>query len=148
MYYAELSCDHQESLACSSFFAIASITVKTSILAFLLKLFRPFRVARIMSWVGIVAVVMFYTSYVIPFWTLCIPNLALGPHCARFTSAISVSHGIFSTISDFYILFIPMYMIRHLQLSPRHKYSVAGVFLTGLMYILRLLEHSTSMLIC
>ncbi|OTA58984.1 hypothetical protein K449DRAFT_424262 [Hypoxylon sp. EC38] len=120
------------TLATAVLFAIASITVKTSILIFILRTFRRFRTARIMSWIGIVAVVIFYTSYVIPSLALCIPNMSTGTSCSNFEQAMSNAHGIFNTFSDLYILFIPVYMIGNLKLSLRSKYSLAGVFLTGL----------------
>lgn len=120
------------SLATAMLFAIASITVKTSILIFILRLFSRFRAARIMSWIGIVAVIIFYVSYVIPSLVLCVPNMSTTASCSKFEAAMSNAHGIFSTVSDLYILFIPVYMIGNLQLSPRSKYSLAGVFLTGL----------------
>ena len=123
---------HQENFACPSLFAIASITVKTSLLSFFIRLFKPFAAARIMSWIGIVAVVGFYASYIVPLWVMCKPSLALEERCTKFTSSISNAHGIFSTISDFYILFIPIHMLKYVHLSPRSKYSVGGVFLTGL----------------
>ncbi|KAI1445297.1 hypothetical protein F5Y02DRAFT_418100 [Annulohypoxylon stygium] len=123
---------HQASLATAMLFAIASITVKTSILIFILRLFSRFRAARIMSWIGIVAVIIFYVSYVIPSLVLCVPNMSTTASCSKFEAAMSNAHGIFSTVSDLYILFIPVYMIGNLQLSPRSKYSLAGVFLTGL----------------
>ncbi|KAI1451702.1 hypothetical protein F4805DRAFT_463506 [Annulohypoxylon moriforme] len=122
----------EESLATASLFSIASITVKTSILAFFLRLFRPYRAARIMSWVGIVITVLFYTAWMIPTWPLCIPNFSTSTTCTQFIGHMSNAYGIFSSISDFYILFIPMYMIQHLKLPTHHKYSIAGVFLTGL----------------
>lgn len=94
-----------------------------------------------MSWIGIVAVIIFYVSYVIPSLVLCVPNMSTTASCSKFEAAMSNAHGIFSTVSDLYILFIPVYMIGNLQLSPRSKYSLAGVFLTGLGYFYIFQNH-------
>ncbi|KAI0890680.1 uncharacterized protein GGS22DRAFT_151577 [Annulohypoxylon maeteangense] len=130
----------RETLATSCLFAIASTTVKTSILIFFARLFGRFRSARLMSWSGTVIVTLFYTAWIIPSLPLCVTNLSTSQTCSKFISDMSLAHGIFSTFSDFYILFIPIYMISHIQLSPRKQYGAIGIFLTGLAYTLRFPE--------
>ncbi|KAJ8133118.1 hypothetical protein O1611_g506 [Lasiodiplodia mahajangana] len=127
--------DHvaEESVALSSLFAAGAVLVKTTLLAFYLRLFRPILRAKIMAWAGIVAITLFYGSYVIAYLVLCVPGLSTLPQCAKFTGQISLAHGIFSTITDFYILYIPLQMIPTLQLSKKRKLSVSTVFATGLL---------------
>ncbi|KAL1845683.1 hypothetical protein Daus18300_014470 [Diaporthe australafricana] len=47
----------------------------------------------------------------------------------------SLVNGVFGLISDLYILVIPLWLVSHLNLPPKRKLGVMGVFLTGLFIL-------------
>jgi len=53
--------------------------------------------------------------------------------CSQPELELSAAQGVFSTISDFYVLFIPIQLISGLQMPIGRKVGVIGIFLTGLM---------------
>lgn len=96
-----------------------------------------------MIYIGLFAVVVFCLGSVIGSLAVCFPRP--GVHYELFPSykvpqqcftelpKIQTAGTIFSVITDFYILFIPIHLLPMLKLSRRRKIAVASVFLVGLL---------------
>ncbi|PFH56666.1 hypothetical protein XA68_16174 [Ophiocordyceps unilateralis] len=121
----------------------ASMTLKLSILTLYLRLFQPVRHITWMVRIGFAIIVPFYTACVTGVLALCLPRVAShggawpSPevvrllHCIGRCSIICKVLSVFNSVSDAYLLFIPLHLIRDLNMSRRKKIGVVAVFLTG-----------------
>lgn len=90
---------------------------------------------------GIAVINLFYLSCLVGALILCVPRQGDGgwtsqasqTRCAWPDSQLSLAQGIFSTLSDFYVLAIPLHMVWGLNLPLRRKVGVSAIFLTGLL---------------
>ncbi|KAI1111185.1 hypothetical protein F5Y14DRAFT_329118 [Nemania sp. NC0429] len=118
----------------SLFLRLSNTLIKVSILTFFLRIFNPVPRLRLMIWIGLVAVVAFFIVILAATLMLC-PNsqeLGISERCTRDLPRYSTAGTIFSVITDFYILLIPMQLLPSLKLSQKRKAAVGGVFLIGL----------------
>ncbi|KUI59688.1 hypothetical protein VP1G_06908 [Cytospora mali] len=120
---------------------IAVLFTKVSLLAFYLRIFQPSRRARILIWLGIVFISVFYVSCLVTNIILCFPRsnekdswilAGVQPRCGQPTLRLNVTQGIVNALTDFYALAVPLVLVLNLQLSPARKAGVFGIFLTGL----------------
>jgi hypothetical protein len=116
--------------------------IKVSLLVFYLRIFNPVPRLRYMIWAGLVAVVAFFIAIFVGTLILCCPrpgepdsfaSLTMSKRCATGIPKLTTAGTIFSVISDFYILFIPIHMMPTLKLSRKRKAAVASVFLIGFL---------------
>lgn len=122
-------------------YALAAIFVKCTLLVLYLRIFRPIGRAVYMIWSGIVVIILFYVICIVYSAVQCLPRRGgsgwLGRYaqhaCPQSQLELSAAQGIFSTISDFYVLFIPIQLVSGLQMPVGRKIGVIGIFLTGLM---------------
>lgn len=135
------------SVAMSCMYAANAILVKSTLLIFYLRIFRPNKRARMMIWFGIAFIVAFYVSCIIANMVDCIPVNQLLPglepaewieaserdHCSKPELTLTLVQGVISMLTDFYVLAIPVSSVLDLHLAPRRKFGVMAIFLTGLL---------------
>lgn len=103
-----------------------------------LRLFNPIRWTFWSIWASVVSVVIIYLVCCIILLDNCVPR---GGQTWQYTtyygSCTSAQYhnsqvtGIFSLISDIYILAIPVWLVSHLQLAPKRKAGVLGLTLAA-----------------
>lgn len=121
----------------------AAFVVKLSLFLFYLRLFKPFRLTRWLTYIGIVVCGLFYASLIISSTVLCTPppgrpndDLAWGfrfYQCVHPMLRVSLVQAVFSMVSDIYVLAIPVYSIFQLHLSFERKVGVSTTFAVGIM---------------
>lgn len=164
---------------------VSAMFLKSALLVFYLRIFRPNKTARILILVPLVAIISFYATCLIVAVVQCHPNdsvltfsgdidlshvpagvnipnipadfnLSLIPpevlidfitdiviessfeiqsesKCFRPQLKLSAAQGIFSTVSDFYVLALPIALTLSIQLNLKRKLGLCAVFLTGLL---------------
>ena len=112
---------------------------KLSLLLLYLEVFWPNVKLRYCIYLGIVFNVLFYTSTMVAFFVFYIPRLGqsliqvlYGPSSAK-GLLLGVVQGGFGVGSDLYILCLPIWGVWQLQLAPKQKIGISGIFLTGLL---------------
>ncbi|KAI0401469.1 hypothetical protein F4802DRAFT_580369 [Xylaria palmicola] len=127
----------------SIFGRLSNTLIKVSLLTLYLRIFNPVPRLRWMIWIGLITVVGFFFAVFIGTLILCIPRPGENdrpdlPAFPRQPCQVGVPYltsvgTVFSVITDFYILFIPIHMLPSLKLSRRRKAALGGVFLIGLI---------------
>ena len=123
-------------------YPVCAILVKCTLLILYLRIFRPSQRAQIMIWGGVAVIVVFYVCCIIVNTVLCVPHSGDGgwlseksqARCSQPELNLSVTQGVFSAVSDFYVLCIPLQMVWGLRLPKMRKVGVSSIFLTGLLY--------------
>ncbi|KAI2780489.1 hypothetical protein F4815DRAFT_470442 [Daldinia loculata] len=134
------------SVVVTCLYGASAIFIKTSLLVLYLRIFRPSRAATITIWLGIGLIVTFYITAIITTAILCNPSqwpptsnpiefaAAQGKgNCNQPQLHLSSVQGIFSTLSDFYVLVIPTALIWGLQLPLMRRVGIVAIFLVGLI---------------
>lgn len=94
-----------------------------------------------MIWAGIGACVFFYVVCIVINLVSCVPvsrilqtsdSVGRSP-CGQTQLNISVAQGLFNSISDLYVLTIPISLVVKLHLPLKRKVGVSAIFLTGLL---------------
>ena len=119
------------------------LSVKMSILLLYHRLFSVDRTIRYLIWVGIVLQVIGYgafTGCAIGLEVICsdAKKAETNTFCVN-NYKVTYTQSLFSVVTDFYVLLLPMGVVSRLQLSFRRKIGVILVFMTGLLYVLDLL---------
>lgn len=129
------------SLTVICLYPVCAILVKCTLLILYLRIFRPSQRAQIMIWGGVAVIVVFYVCCIIVNTVLCVPHSGDGgwlsekseARCSQPELNLSVTQGVFSAVSDFYVLCIPLQMVWGLRLPKMRKVGVSSIFLTGLL---------------
>ncbi|KAK7214246.1 hypothetical protein V2G26_021424 [Clonostachys chloroleuca] len=127
-----------------AFYFIASMFIKTAILALYLRIFSPSPVAKKLLWIGIAVTAIFYLTSMSVFLGHCVPrpadfasggylSLQTSARCFKVSGPVSLASGIVGTIIDFYVLVLPIVFLWSLRTSFRKKAGIAGVFLAGIV---------------
>ena len=116
--------------------------VKLSILLLYYRLFSVIKEIRYLIWAGILLQVIGYTAftgYAIGLEIICSdPAIAeTDAYCVN-SYKVTYTQSLFSVITDFYVLLLPIGVVAKLQLSLRRRIGLIMVFMTGLLYALRL----------
>lgn len=120
---------------------ISAMFTKVSILTFYLRIFSPSRRARALIWSGIAFVVVGYITLTICMLAWMVPHRGDGgwgstANTSRMNVAsrqLDFTQGIFSVVSDFYVMTIPTGIIFRLNMKNKKKLGVACIFLIGFM---------------
>ncbi|KAK4183647.1 hypothetical protein QBC35DRAFT_542631 [Podospora australis] len=127
---------------------VSVICVKTSLLVLYLRLFRPSRLAKIMIWSGMVCIVVVYTFFFITKAIFCRPNqwpdgedqftflmrvATAESKCYNPNLKFGIAEGVFSVVSDLYLMLIPILSVSSLHLPLKRKLGMCGIFLVGLI---------------
>ena len=142
------TCVLQSSVACSVLASASTCFIRFSLFFFYLRLFKPHDVTRWLVYGGMLASGIFYTAAIITPCVLYIPppgwpntldgwllrsaimnNAALG---------LALAQSVFGTISDIYLLIIPIQSVFQLQLPMRRKLGVGSIFMIGIMWAMSL----------
>ncbi|KAL2819497.1 hypothetical protein BJX63DRAFT_428712 [Aspergillus granulosus] len=124
------------SLAAGCLYNISAMFIKISILTFYFRMFSPSLRARALIWAGIVVICVMYMGLTISLLAWMVPHWDdLSPANSRSlrTSAriIDFTLGVFSVVSDFYVLAIPIAIVFRLHIATNRKIGVACIFLVG-----------------
>jgi hypothetical protein len=97
-----------------------------------------------MIWAGLVTVLSFTLAFLITVLVACVPRASdrggwLSPtsiaRCSPVSQSFTSAATIFSVITDFYVLSIPMHLLPTLKLSRRRKTAVSVIFITASGYV-------------
>ncbi|KAI0376487.1 hypothetical protein F5Y04DRAFT_210805 [Hypomontagnella monticulosa] len=166
-------------LVLTSTYPVASIFLKSSLLVFYLRIFRPKRVPRITIWISLGIITIFYLVLAVYSPTTCHPwstslttsgqlvgsgllpmsditriveegrpdalqeiiniiSQALAGevnsiNCGIAQLCVSVVGGIFSAVTDIYLLLLPTWLVIGLRLPIKRKIGICGIFLIGVL---------------
>lgn len=135
----------QSTLASINLYAVSAFFVKLSLFLLYLRLFKPNKVTRWLIYGGIVACGTFYSSSLISNCALCIPKPGQpndaaswslrAEQCSLPSQHLAIAQGVFGTISDIYLLVIPIHSIFQLKLPTERKIGVSAIFMIGIMSV-------------
>lgn len=122
--------------------------LKTSLLVLYLRLFRTDRIMNVLIWTGIATIVVFYSVCIIATSIFCRSSqwpettnpaefllLQAQSDCNGPQLNLASTQGVFSTVSDIYVLVLPIRLIWNLRLSQRRKIGICSILLVGLMFV-------------
>ncbi|KAK8118013.1 uncharacterized protein PG998_006294 [Apiospora kogelbergensis] len=128
-------------------YSACAMLIKISLLLLCLRIFRQATGANIMVWMGIVVIALFYLICITTTAIFCDPRqwpkqyssplvflqAQETSRCNHPQLNLSAVQGVFSTLSDIYVLAVPVIFISGLKMSMGRKVSVCGVFLVGVV---------------
>lgn len=128
-------------------YSACAMLIKISLLLLCLRIFRQAKGASIMVWMGIVVIALFYLICITTTAIFCDPRqwpkqyssplvflqAQETSRCNHPQLNLSAVQGVFSTLSDIYVLAVPVIFISGLKMSMGRKVSVCGVFLVGVV---------------
>ncbi|KAL8906327.1 MAG: hypothetical protein Q9207_002102 [Kuettlingeria erythrocarpa] len=127
-----------QALFVSEIFYIPLVSVvKSSFLVFFERVFFPSQKMKYCARFGLVAIWVFYTALFFRSIWLCDPlekvfNPTLPGHCLQKNVTPYLS-GFFNTISDFYILVLPLPFIWGLNMKASRRLRLIAVFSAGIL---------------
>ncbi|KAH8892798.1 hypothetical protein GQ53DRAFT_822312 [Thozetella sp. PMI_491] len=120
-------------------YSISAILVKSALLVLYLRIFKPLYTVCVIIWTGIAVVTVFYLTCMTLNLVQCVPRtsepnawLLSAQYCGTPTLLISCIQGVFSAVTDFFVLLIPVVLVSSLTLPWKKKLGVFCIFLTGL----------------
>ena len=143
-------------------YTASAFFVKLSLLLLYLRLFKPSKVTRWLVYGGIIACGIFYSASIISNCALCLPKPGQPDddtawrlsftECSLPSQKLAICQAVFSTLSDIYLLVIPIRSIFQLQLLPlKRKIGVSAIFTIGIVYVNHMAQgqgKSTNNAIC
>lgn len=121
----------------------AALFIKLSLFLLYFQLFRPNRLTRWLVYAGIIMCGLFYPALIIANTVVFMPSpsqvndnsawMLRAAQFAHITLILSVIQSVFSTLSDIYLLVIPIQMIFQLHLPLERKIGISAVFMVGLL---------------
>jgi hypothetical protein len=137
----ESSC--QTMLASINLWAASVFFVKLSLFLFYLRLFKPNKHTRWLNYGGIAACGMFYSITIIINSVLSSPTAGQPDNWTSWLlrtqqselheKKLALAQSIFGTISDVYLLMIPIQTIFQLHLSTERKLGISAIFMIGIL---------------
>lgn len=114
---------------------------KVSILTFYLRIFSPSQRARALIWFGIVFICLGYLALTAAMLGYMLPHNGDGgwgstAELERMgvpSRILDFSQGVFSLVSDFYVIIMPTTIIYNLNMPNHKKIGVGCIFLIGFM---------------
>lgn len=121
---------------------VAAMFAKTSILALYRRIFSPSHRSNVLILSGMAFIVIFYISMLIVMAVGCTPHAAdyvtggwLSPQqiarCQRYSPATTAASGVVGAAIDVYILLLPLFFVKELQISTKRKAGLAAIFIVG-----------------
>ncbi|KAI5861021.1 hypothetical protein GGS23DRAFT_578385 [Durotheca rogersii] len=119
----------------------AAMFIKLSFFALYFRLFQPIYRVSVMIWAGIVTMILFYCACTAVVMAYCLPRSSDGgwvstsynERCGVNYLNLNAAAGLISALTDFYVLAIPIIVVRKLNLTPKKRIGVTGIFLTGFL---------------
>lgn len=134
----------KDSLLTLIFYGVSAIFLKSALLSLYLRIIEPVRTARILIWASLVIITLFYTICFVTDAVICgkffsQPDISAldsshfdpDDSCSVRQRPIWAMMSVFSVVSDFYLLIIPVILTMNLRLPLRRKIGVCCMFLTG-----------------
>lgn len=135
----------QRTLAAINLYAASAFFVKLSLFLLYFRIFKPNKVTRWLIYGGIVVCGLFYSASIISNCALCMPRpgqpsdlatwLSRSQECSGPSQRLAVVQGVFGTLSDMYLLVIPIQSVFQLQLPTNRKLGVSAIFMIGIIAI-------------
>ncbi|KAL2819495.1 hypothetical protein BJX63DRAFT_439029 [Aspergillus granulosus] len=127
------------SVTAGCLYNTSAMFIKISILAFYFRMFSPSPRARALIWAGIVVICLVYMGLTISMLAWMVPRRGDGGwgspanlrRMGNSSRIIDFTQGVFSVVSDFYVLVIPTAIVFRLQMAKNRKIGVACIFLVG-----------------
>lgn len=111
------------------------------------RLFGRHRWIRYLVYLGISSAAAMYTASMVVYGYLCLPRRGqswiedgLSSRCHNQFIMIGYVRGPFNVLSDLYLLFLPLPAVWQLQLPLRKRLGIAGIFLTGSLWVANLIS--------
>ncbi|KAI1455295.1 hypothetical protein F4805DRAFT_436287 [Annulohypoxylon moriforme] len=136
----------QGCIIVADLYSSSAMLLKTSLLVLYLRMFRIDKTANILIWIGIALIVCFYSACIIGTSYLCRQSqwpsnanpvefliLQSESGCNHPQLNLAAGQGVFSTVSDIYVLVIPIKLIWGLRLPLRRRVGICSIFLVGLL---------------
>ena len=130
-------------LAGLNLYAASALFVKLSLFLLYLRLFQPNKITRRLVYGGMSACGLFYSASIISNCALCMPRpdqrsdtttwLLSFEKCGHSTEHLAICQSVFGTLSDIYLLVIPIQSIFQLHLPVKRKLGVSSIFMIGVM---------------
>ncbi|OTA70409.1 hypothetical protein K449DRAFT_460184 [Hypoxylon sp. EC38] len=126
-------------------YAVATAFMKSTFLALYLRLFQPAKGAKFLLWTSLVVIALFYVVSFITGAAICgsaikkpLPTTypsAFDPDvgCSMPQRPLWITTSVFSIVSNFYLLAVPVWFTLNLRLPLKRKIEVCGMFLTGFL---------------
>ncbi|KAL4973066.1 hypothetical protein BDW66DRAFT_154148 [Aspergillus desertorum] len=127
------------SVTAGCLYNISAMFTKLSILAFYRRIFSVSARARAFIWSGIVVICVVYLALTICMLAWMVPHRGDGGWGSRAnlqrmgdaSRIIDFTQGVFSVVSDFYVIAIPTVIVFGLSMAKKRKLGVACIFLIG-----------------
>lgn len=126
-------------------YAASAFFVKLSLFLLYLRLFKPNKVTRRLIYLGILICGIFYSASIVSNCVLCIPRpgegsdtfawFMRGRKCSAPSQHLAVVQAVFSTLSDLYLVIIPIRSVFQLHLPTQKKLGVSAIFMVGIMWV-------------
>ena len=133
----------QKNLAVINLYAVVAFFVKLSLFLLYLRLFKPNRCTRWLVCGGIITCGLFYSASIVGNCVIVMPKpgqlddemawLLRASQSGHRLLVISIIQSVFSTLSDIYLLIVPVQMIFQLHFSLGRKIGVSSVFMMGIL---------------
>ena len=133
----------QKNLAVINLYAVVAFFVKLSLFLLYLRLFKPNRCTRWLVYGGIITCGLFYSASIVGNCVIVMPTpgqpddemawLLRAFQSGHRLLVISIIQSVFSTLSDIYLLIVPVQMIFQLHFSLGRKIGVSSVFMMGIL---------------
>ena len=133
--------------------------MKSALIILYIRIFRPSKKVQVVLQCSIVLVVIAYVVGIVASVSTCAPVVSRNKHteikiedisnmsniadgmetfqvdnrCGAALLTITGVIGIFSVITDFYVLIVPISLILSTRLPPQRKLGICAIFLTGLL---------------
>ena len=127
-------------------YPINIVTIKTSILLFYLRLFGTRKGFRRTLYATEALILAWFIATLFPAIFRCNPlqdafemDPAILAHCIH-VNPYFITTSTVNVVLDFWVLAIPLSVFWTLQLSPRRKVVLSGIFLLGLLYVFILMR--------
>ena len=135
----------QLTLATNNLYAASAFFVKLSLFLLYLRLFKPNKTARRLVYGGMTVCGLFYSASIISNCALCMPRpgqrsdtitwMLNFEKCGYPIEYLALCQGVFGTVSDVYLLVIPIQSIFQLHLPTKRKLGVSAIFMIGIMWV-------------
>jgi len=119
-------------------YCVGNMFTKLALLMLYLRIFKPAVWARWSILLGIGLTVAFYLATFIASFAICVDagrpiwQSFQDDKCANDILIVVKVQAWYGVFSDFYILAIPLWLVWGLHMSPKRKFGVLAIFLTGL----------------
>ncbi|KAI0399832.1 hypothetical protein F4802DRAFT_587864 [Xylaria palmicola] len=131
----------QYSLTAGCLYNVSAMFTKISILTLYFYIFNTSRRARFFIWIGIVTIAVSYLALTASLLFYLVPHEGDGDwgspanrqRAGGPARIIDFVQGVFSAVTDYYVLSIPIFEVTRLQSPLRRKIGITCIFLTGLI---------------